>query len=222
MKHTGKQQEPGSSSTATKTAKKRSLEQARHLSALEHSQAFLISLGAQRQTGWRRDKHWGGRHGRSCMSWICLNRLPRTTLAPTRMRLGTSCILHFSLGEGSMEVDHCIQKVSITADLLDCCYHRLLPGYHSRIRRNRCTRTALQCTAELLIAVRPIECSRHLLSWTPYLPPIIELRQRIYHAWRTISPTSDTLSATLPSTFTQGVETFPARDAIRQTFSSLD
>jgi hypothetical protein len=28
----------------------------------------------------------------------------------------------------------------------------------------------------------------------------------IYHAWRAISPTSDTLSATLPLTFTQGVE----------------
>jgi hypothetical protein len=36
--------------------------------------------------------------------------------------------------------------------------------------------------------------------------PIIELRQHIYHAWRAISPTSDTLSATLPLTFTQGVE----------------
>ena len=39
------------------------------------------------------------------------------------MRLATSCILHFYLGEGSMEVDHCIQKASITADLLDCYYY---------------------------------------------------------------------------------------------------
>jgi hypothetical protein len=36
--------------------------------------------------------------------------------------------------------------------------------------------------------------------------PIIELRQHIYHARRAISPTSDTLSATLPLTFTQGVD----------------
>jgi hypothetical protein len=35
------------------------------------------------------------------------------------------------------------------------------------------------------------------------VPPIVELRQHIYHVWRAISPTSDTLSATLPLTFTQ-------------------
>ena len=61
VKHTGKQQKHGPSLTATRTAKKWSLEQAQVLSALEHSQAFLISLGAQRQAGWRRDKHWVGR-----------------------------------------------------------------------------------------------------------------------------------------------------------------
>ena len=88
VKHTGKQQKHGPSLTATRTAKKWSLEQAQVLSALEHSQAFLISLGAQRQAGWRRDKHWVGR------AWQVLHVLDvpyppsKNNLSPDKNALG--------------------------------------------------------------------------------------------------------------------------------------
>jgi hypothetical protein len=101
VKHHSKQQQQHGPLLTVIAAKALRLEQAQSSSALQHSQAFLISLGAQRQAGRRRDKHWDGR---SCMSWMCLIRLPRTTLAPTRMRLRVSRILHFFLGEGSMVV----------------------------------------------------------------------------------------------------------------------
>ena len=60
--------------------------------------------------------------------------------------------------------------------------------------------TAMHCGS---VDSSPANRMQLISSELDAVPTIIELRQHIYHAWRTISPTSDTLSATLPLTFTQ-------------------
>jgi hypothetical protein len=145
-----------SSPTALSVAKAWWLGQAL-LSALDHSQAFLIFLGAQRQAGRRRDKHWAG------TAWQVLHVLDvpyppsKNNLSPDKNALKrASCMLHFALARARWR--------SITASQrprsMLIYHHRLLPARLSRVRRIiECARAILQHTAELLISVRPIESS---------------------------------------------------------------